>query len=107
MSTKKHDVPHALLASLLADYKKQEDQIGDSGLLKQLTKLLREGARCRTGRPLGTWQARARGQAGRQDPVVRYVAGLLYSNYREHPLRRRSRHDRTRIARRAPTSPKA
>ena len=36
---KKHDVPDALLASLLADYKKPEDLIGENGLLKQLTKL--------------------------------------------------------------------
>jgi len=34
----------ALLASLLADYKKPEDLIGDNGLLKQLTKLLVEKA---------------------------------------------------------------
>ncbi len=33
MSTKKHDVPEALLASLLADYKKPEDLIGENGLL--------------------------------------------------------------------------
>ena len=44
MSTKKHDVPEALLASLLADYKKPEDLIGENGLLKQLTKLLVEKA---------------------------------------------------------------
>ena len=44
MSTKKHDVPDALLASLLADYKKPEDLIGENGLLKQLTKLLVEKA---------------------------------------------------------------
>ncbi len=36
---KMHDVPEALLASLLADYKKPEDLIGENGLLKQLTKL--------------------------------------------------------------------
>jgi putative transposase len=44
MSTKKHDVPDALLASLLADYQKPEDLIGENGLLKQLTKLLVEKA---------------------------------------------------------------
>ncbi|MDP1546195.1 MAG: IS256 family transposase, partial [Anaerolineales bacterium] len=44
MSTKKHEVPDALLASLLADYKKSEDLIGENGLLKQLTKLLVEKA---------------------------------------------------------------
>jgi hypothetical protein len=42
MNTKKHDVPEELLASLLADYKKPEDLIGENGLLKQLTKLLVE-----------------------------------------------------------------
>lgn len=41
---KMHDVPEALLASLLADYKKPEDLIGENGLLKQLTKLLVEKA---------------------------------------------------------------
>ncbi|MDO9468105.1 MAG: IS256 family transposase [Thiobacillus sp.] len=44
MSPKKHDVPEALLASLLADYQKPEDLIGENGLLKQLTKLLVEKA---------------------------------------------------------------
>ena len=44
MNTKKHDVPEELLASLLADYKKPEDLIGENGLLKQLTKLLVERA---------------------------------------------------------------
>jgi putative transposase len=44
MSTKKHDVPDALLANLLADYQKPEDLIGENGLLKQLTKLLVEKA---------------------------------------------------------------
>lgn len=44
MSTKKHDVPDALLTSLLADYQKPEDLIGENGLLKQLTKLLVEKA---------------------------------------------------------------
>ena len=44
MSTKKHEVPEELLASLLADYKKPEDLIGENGLLKQLTKLLVEKA---------------------------------------------------------------
>jgi putative transposase len=44
MSTKKHAVPEELLAGLLADYKKPEDLIGKSGLLKQLTKLLVEKA---------------------------------------------------------------
>ena len=44
MSTKKHDVPEELLSSLLANYKKPEDLIGENGLLKQLTKLLVERA---------------------------------------------------------------
>ncbi|BEV71602.1 IS256-like element ISSod18 family transposase [Paludibacterium sp. THUN1379] len=44
MSSKKHDVPDARLDSLLADYQKPEDLIGENGLLKQLTKLLVEKA---------------------------------------------------------------
>jgi len=44
MTSKKHEVPEQLLASLLADYKKPEDLIGENGLLKQLTKLLVEKA---------------------------------------------------------------
>lgn len=44
MSKPKHDVPEELLASLLANYKKPEDLIGENGLLKQLTKLLVEKA---------------------------------------------------------------
>ncbi|QHS09294.1 IS256 family transposase [Sinimarinibacterium sp. NLF-5-8] len=44
MSTKKHDVPDALLTSLLADYQKPEDLTGENGLLKRLTKLLVEKA---------------------------------------------------------------
>jgi len=44
MSKLKHDVPQELLASLLANYKKPEDLIGENGLLKQLTKLLVERA---------------------------------------------------------------
>ena len=44
MTTKKHEVPEELLSSLLADYKKPEDLIGENGLLKQLTKLLVEKA---------------------------------------------------------------
>ena len=44
MTTKKHEVPQELLASLLAAYKKPEDLIGANGLLKQLTKLLVEKA---------------------------------------------------------------
>ena len=44
MSTKKHEVPEELLASLLADYKKPEDLLGENGLLQQLTKLLVEKA---------------------------------------------------------------
>ena len=44
MTSKKHEVPEQLLASLLADYKKPEDLIGENGLLKKLTKLLVEKA---------------------------------------------------------------
>ena len=44
MTTKKHEVPQELLTSLLANYKKPEDLIGENGLLKQLTKLLVEKA---------------------------------------------------------------
>jgi len=44
MTTRKHEVPDELLSSLLADYKKPEDLIGENGLLKQLTKLLVERA---------------------------------------------------------------
>ena len=44
MTPKKHDVPKELLSSLLANYKKPEDLIGENGLLKQLTKLLVEKA---------------------------------------------------------------
>lgn len=44
MTMRKHEVPEALLASLMADYKKPEDLIGENGLLKQLTKLLVERA---------------------------------------------------------------
>jgi len=44
MTTKKHDIPEELLSGLLANYKKPEDLIGESGLLKHLTKLLVEKA---------------------------------------------------------------
>lgn len=44
MTTHKHEVPEELLSSLLANYKKPEDLIGENGLLKQLTKLLVEKA---------------------------------------------------------------
>ena len=44
MSSNKHEVPEALLTSLLANYQKPEDLIGENGLLKQLTKLLVEKA---------------------------------------------------------------
>ena len=44
MTTSKHEVPDELLSSLLANYKKPEDLIGENGLLKQLTKLLVEKA---------------------------------------------------------------
>jgi putative transposase len=44
MTVAKKDVPKELLDSLLADYRKPEDLIGENGLLKQLTKLLVEKA---------------------------------------------------------------
>lgn len=44
MNTKKHEVSQELLTSLLANYKKPEDLIGENGLLRQLTKLLVEKA---------------------------------------------------------------
>lgn len=44
MSSRKHEVPNELLSSLLANYKRPEDLIGENGLLKQLTKLLVEKA---------------------------------------------------------------
>ena len=44
MNKRTHDVPDELLSSLLANYKKPEDLIGQNGLLKQLTKLLVEKA---------------------------------------------------------------
>ena len=40
MAVAKKAVPKELLDSLLADYRKPEDLIGENGLLKQLTKLL-------------------------------------------------------------------
>ena len=43
LNTKKA-VPKDLIDSLLADYKKPEDLIGENGLFKQLTKLLVERA---------------------------------------------------------------
>ena len=44
MAVAKKAVPKELLDSLLADYRKPEDLIGENGLLKQLTKLLVEKA---------------------------------------------------------------
>ena len=44
MTVAKKAVPKELLNSLLADYRKPEDLIGEHGLLKQLTKLLVEKA---------------------------------------------------------------
>ena len=43
LNTKKA-VPKELIDSLLADYKKPEDLIGENGLLKQLSKLIVERA---------------------------------------------------------------
>jgi putative transposase len=44
MTVKKHDVPEELIDSLMANYRKPEDLIGENGLLKQLTKILVEKA---------------------------------------------------------------
>jgi putative transposase len=44
LAVAKKAVPEELLDSLLADYRKPEDLIGENGLLKQLTKLLVENA---------------------------------------------------------------
>ena len=44
MNKRKHEVSDELLSSLMANYKKPEDLIGENGLLKQLTKLLLEKA---------------------------------------------------------------
>ena len=44
MTVAKKVVPKELIASLLADYRKPEDLIGEHGLLKQLTKVLVEAA---------------------------------------------------------------
>lgn len=44
MTVTKKAVPKELIASLLADYRKPEDLIGEHGLLKQLTKILVEAA---------------------------------------------------------------
>ena len=44
MTVAKKVVPKELIASLLADYRKPEDLIGEHGLLKQLTKILVEAA---------------------------------------------------------------
>lgn len=44
MTVMKHEIPDELVASLLANYRKPEDLIGENGLLKQLTKLIVEKA---------------------------------------------------------------
>ena len=44
MSKKQHDFTEELLDSLLSNYQKPEDLLGESGLLKQLTKRLVERA---------------------------------------------------------------
>lgn len=44
MTVKKHDVPEELISSLMANYRKPGDLIGENGLLKQLTKLIVEKA---------------------------------------------------------------
>lgn len=42
MTEKKHDAPEERIDSLMANYRKPEDLIGENGLLKQLTKLIVE-----------------------------------------------------------------
>ena len=59
MSKRNHDVPDELLSSLLANYKKPEDLIGENGLLKR--KLPRQADTSKIELP--AW-------------VVRYSAGL-------------------------------
>jgi len=44
MTVEKKALPPELIDSLLSDYKKPEDLIGEDGLLKQLTKMLVERA---------------------------------------------------------------
>jgi putative transposase len=44
MTVKKHDVPEDLINSLMANYRKPEDLIGENGLLKPLTQILVEKA---------------------------------------------------------------
>jgi len=51
MTVAKKAVPKELLDSLLADYRKPEDLIGENGLLKQLTKLSETPATARARRP--------------------------------------------------------
>ncbi len=57
MTVTKKAVPQALLDSLLADYRKPEDLIGENGLLKQLTKALVE--RALTSRRFGPYTLQA------------------------------------------------
>lgn len=69
MSTRKHDVPDALLDELLANYQKPEDLIGENGLLKQLTKRLVERALdAEMTAHLGHERHAPRGQYQRQHP---------------------------------------
>jgi hypothetical protein len=65
MTVAKKAVPKELLDSLLADYRKPEDLIGEHGLLKQLTKLLVEN---RDGRSPRSWQERAGRESGGEHP---------------------------------------
>jgi len=44
MTTPQHTIPDELLTSLLANYQKPEDLLGENGLFKQLTKLIVEKA---------------------------------------------------------------
>lgn len=59
-------VSNELIDSLLADYKKPEDLIGEHGLLKQLTKKLVERAlEARDGRAPWAWASRGGDQSCR------------------------------------------
>jgi putative transposase len=64
MMTALKPIPNDLIDSLLANYQKPEDIIGESGLLKQLTKALIERAlQAEMAQHLGLWRAAARHSA--------------------------------------------
>jgi transposase-like protein len=69
MTVAKRVVPKELLDSLLAEYRKPEDLIGENGLLKQLTKLLVERAlEAEMADSSGSWQKQAGSESDRQYP---------------------------------------